>query len=207
MGPQFPPDGNGTAPLPRIPAAGKRPGYVLKGIGLVAVAVVSGLLWWLVRHDPAAPVIAQGPPKEFAFAIAQGPAVSTNCAANSTGEVRKFFTEHPCQRLTRALYNTAYGNYPVLVSVVVVSTAGSGEAQQLKALADRDGTGNINDLLKDGTARVPGAPKKLGQGKYASRLTGSQVVIVLSEFFDEHSDDAVLTRVDGEALDLATQLG
>ncbi|GLY69329.1 hypothetical protein [Amycolatopsis taiwanensis] len=204
---QFPP-GPGTAPLPRVPAAPRRTGYVVKACGLVAVAVLSGLVWYLARHKPAPPMPPPGTrAKEFSFAMAEGPVVSSNCAANSTGQVKKFFTDHPCQRLARALYNTAYGNDQVLVSVMVVTTADSSEAQQLKAIADRDGTGNINDLLKDGTAHIPSAPNKLSEGKYASKVTGNEVTIVLSEFYDGHSDDAVLGRVDNEALNLGSQLG
>lgn len=207
VGAQFPP-GGGTAPLPRIPGSAKRPGYVLKAGGLVAVAVLSGLVWYLIRHDSGPAVRPPGTrAKEFAFAVAEGPVVSGNCAANSTGEVKKWFTAHPCQRLVRALYNTAYGNDQVLVSVSVVTAPDPDQAQQVKVLADRDGTGNITDLLKDGTADIPGAAKKLGDGKYAARVAANQVTIVLSEFYDGHSDDAVLGRVSREALDLAGQLG
>ncbi|HKS48530.1 MAG TPA: hypothetical protein VJT49_26145 [Amycolatopsis sp.] len=208
LGAQYSPGGGGTAPLPRISANPKRTGYVLKALGLVVVAVASGVFWWLIRHDSTTPApVAQAPAKEFAFAMAEGPVVSTNCATNSTGEVKKWFNDHPCQRLARALYNTAYGNSRVLVSVAVVTNNDPDLAKQLKMLADKDGTGNVNDLVKDGTAHVPGAPKKLSDGKYRSRVNGTQVTIVLSEFFDQHNDDAVLERVNAEALDLAGQLG
>lgn len=205
---QYPPPGPGTAPLPRIPGSPRRSGYVVKACGLVAVAVLSGLVWYLIRHEPGAPMAPPGTrAKEFSFAMAEGPVVSSNCAANSSGQVKKWFTDHPCQRLARALYNTAYGNDQVLVSVMVITTADAGQAQQLKTITDRDGTGNINDLLKDGTAHLPAAPKDLSEGKYASRVNGNQVTIVLSEFYNEHSDDAVLERVDSEALNLGAQLG
>jgi hypothetical protein len=194
--------------MPRMPASTNRAGYALKACGLIAVAVVSGLLWYLIRHDsgPALP-----PPgtkaKEFSFAVAEGPVVSSDCAANATGEVKKWLAAHPCQRLVRALYNTAYGNDQVLVSVAVVTAGDPAQAGQLKALADRDGTGNVTDLLEDGTARIPNAVQKLADGTYAARVAGDRVTIVLSEFYDGHSDDAVLTKVSGEALDLGDQLG
>lgn len=207
VGAQFPPNG-GTAPLPRIPAAPKRTGYLLKALALVAVAVVSGLLWWLVRHDSEpAGVASPAVRKEFTFAMAEGPVVSTNCAANSTGEVRTWFTQHPCQRLARALYNTAYGNSRVVVAIAVVTTASPGDAAALKSIADRDGTGNIKDLIKDGTAHLQDAPKRLAAGKYGSKTDGNQVTIVLSAFSDDHPDDATLKRVDAEALALSSQLG
>ena len=77
VGAQFPPANGGTAPLPRIPAAPKRTGYLVKSLGLVAVAVVSGLVWWLIRHDDTAmpPPGTRAPAKEFTFAMAEGPEI------------------------------------------------------------------------------------------------------------------------------------
>jgi hypothetical protein len=195
--------------MPRIPAARRWPRYVLKAFGLVAVAVLSGCSWWLIQRQPVQVDVAQQAPaaKQFSFAMADGPVVSTDCAAKSSGQVKQWFTQHPCQRLARALFNTAYGNSPVIVSVAVVTTSSPAEAQQLKALADRDGTGNVIDLLRDGTAHIAGGPQNLTDGKYGARVSGNQVVLVLSEFFDQHTDDTVLKRVDTEALDLAGQVG
>ncbi|OXM71941.1 MULTISPECIES: hypothetical protein [Amycolatopsis] len=206
VGAQFPPGRGDTAPLPRIPAEPSPPrrAPVLKIAGLVAVAVVAGLVWWLVRGGSAeeAPPAAQAPAKEFQFTVTEGPVAATDCAANSYSQVKQFFAEHPCQRLSRALYTTASGASRALVSVAVVTMATPEEAQQLKKLADTDGTGNVNDLVRDGTAKIPGAPKLAG-GDYLSRVTGSSVTIVLSAFFDGHSDEATLQRISKEALDLA----
>jgi hypothetical protein len=195
--------------MPRIPAARRWPGYVLKAVGLVAVAVLSGYFWWLGQRQPVQVEAVQQAPaaNQFSFAMADGPVVSTNCAAKSSGAVKQWFTQHPCQRLARALFNTAYGNSPVIVSVAVVTTSSPAEAQQLKALADRDGTGNVVDLLRDGTAHIAGAPPNLTDGKYGSAVSGNQVVLVLSEFIDQHTDDTVLQHVDTEALGLAGQVG
>ncbi|WP_236791766.1 hypothetical protein [Amycolatopsis sp. GM8] len=206
VAPQYPPAHGGTAPLPRIPADPVRGrSRLFKALGLVAVAVVAGLVWWLIRHEPAAPV-AQAPAKEFAFTAAEGPVAATDCTAKSTGEVKKWLGAHPCLGLSRALYTTTAGGTKVLVSVVVVKTSTSDEAKELKAIADRDGTGNINDLVTDGTAKISGAPKLL-DGKYAARAEGNRLAIVLSAFFGGKQDQTTLTRVDTEALALAPQVG
>lgn len=204
--PQYPPARGDTAPLPRIPAAPARGGKrLVQALGLVAVAVLAGLVWWLIRHEPAAP-LAQAPAKEFAFTAAEGPVASTDCAGKSTADVKKWFGDHPCQALSRALFTTTAGGSKALVSVALVTMPTAGEAQQLKALADRDGTGNVNDLVRDGTAKISGAPK-LADGKYSSRVAGNRVTIVLSAFYDGHQDAATLTRLNTEALDLSSQLG
>ncbi|GHE88004.1 hypothetical protein GCM10017786_19850 [Amycolatopsis deserti] len=209
VGAQFPPGRGDTAPLPRIPAEPSPPpprragGPLLKIAGLVAVAVVSGLVWWMIRGSAdETPPAAQAPAKEFQFTVTDGPVAATDCAANSYSQVKQFFTQHPCQRLSRALYTTASGASRALVSVAVVAMSTPEEAQQLKKLADTDGTGNVNDLVRDGTAKIAGAPK-LADGDYLSRVTGSSVTIVLSAFFDGHTDEATLQRISKEALDLA----
>ncbi|TNC24087.1 hypothetical protein [Amycolatopsis alkalitolerans] len=207
VAPQYPPaGGGGTAPLPRIPAAPARGrARLLKAMGLVAVAVVAGLVWWLIRHEPEAPV-AQAPAKEFSFTAAGGPVAGTDCAGKSTGEVRRWFADHACRKLTRALFTTNASGSKALVSVVVVTMPTDAGAGRLKALVDTDGTGNVLDLVHDGTARIAGAPALAG-GEYASHADGNRVTIVLSAFFDGRQDRATLGRVNTEALDLATRLG
>jgi len=193
--------------MPRVASAPKRGGSaaLLKGAGLVAVAVVAGLIWWLVRHEPDEPV-AQAPAKEFSFVAAAGPVVSTDCAAKSSDAVKKWFGGHPCQKLSRSLYATSAGNARALVSVAVVTMPSEADAQELKKLVDTDGTGNVSDLVRDGSAKLPDAPT-LASGEYTSRVTGSQVAIVLAGFYGDHNDPPTLGRVAAEALDLAPQVG
>lgn len=207
VGAQFSPGRGDTAPMPRVPAepaaARRTGGPLLKGLALLAVAVVAGLVWWLVRHDSGGtPPVAQAPAREFQFVMTDGPVAATDCAANAYADVKKWFGQHPCQRLSRALYTTGAGSSRALVSVAVVAMPSPEEAQQLKKLVDTDGTGNVNDLVRDGTAKIQGAPK-LADGDYLSRATGSSVTIVLSAFFDGRTDDATLRRISREALDLA----
>ncbi len=207
VGPQYPPGRGDTAPLPRVPAQPRRgAGWLLKGAGLVAVAVVAGLVWWLVQRDSTPAPVAQPPAKQFSFTLTEGPVASTDCVAKSTEDVKRWFGEHACARLSRALYTTTASGGNALVSVVLVTMPDAAQAQQLKALVDRDGTGNVVDLVRDGTAKLPNAPK-LADGKYASRATGASVTIVLSAFFDGRADDGTLGRVNAEALDLSPQLG
>lgn len=174
---------------------------MVKALGLVVVAVVAGLVWWLVRHD-SGETVAQPPAPEFQFTVTDGPVAATDCAANSYAQVRSWFGQHRCDGLSRALYTTTSGNAKALVSVVVVTLPTAEDARQLKKLVDTDGTGNVNDLVRDGTAKIPGAPK-LADGDYQSRAEGTSLTIVLSAFFDGHTDAATLRRISQEALELA----
>jgi hypothetical protein len=210
VGAQFSPGVGDTAPLQRVGAGGPqtkpRVGYLLKGVALVCIAVVSGLLWWLVRHDPPQPVpqpLAQT--EQFPFTIVEGPQVSTNCEQNSYGETKTFFAGNPCKRLSRALYTTNSGGAKALVSVVLVTMPDEANAQALKAVIDKDGTGNVSDLVKDGTAKIAGAPK-IYKGKYISRVNGSEVTIVLADFFANHQDTALRERIALDAFRLSGEL-
>jgi hypothetical protein len=212
VGAQFSSGSGDTAPIQRVRADGPQPepktNYLLKGAGLVAIAVVSGLLWWLIRHEVPTPVVAQQPQKtgQFEFTMVEGPKVSTNCEENSHGEVKKFFADTPCMRLSRALYETTYGGAKALISVVLVGMPDSDKAAALKKVTDADNTGNINDLVYDKTAKITGAPN-IGNGEYESRLGGTQVTIVLADFYDKHKDDALRLRIATEALTLSAKLG
>ncbi|SDY03665.1 hypothetical protein SAMN05421504_104294 [Amycolatopsis xylanica] len=196
-----------TAPLRRVEPAKSPVSPVLKGAGLVGIALVSGLVWWLIRHEPAEPV-AEPPGKsagEFQFAVAESPQVATDCEAHSYSKTKEFFAEHMCTRLSRALYTTTAGGAKALVSVVLVTMPDGEQAQELKKLTDRDGTGNVDDLVKDGTAKIPNAPK-VYKAKYDSHVTGNEVAIVMADFFDGHKDDPLLKRITTDALRLAGTL-
>ncbi|WP_158892395.1 hypothetical protein [Amycolatopsis anabasis] len=197
--------------MQRVPAGPPPPRrgkpVVLKAAGLVVVAVVSGLVWWLIRHDDAADGGAGPDPRaqQLQFTTAEGPVVATDCAANAYGTTKKWFAEHPCKRVSRALYSVATDGARALVSVALVTMPAPEQAQELKALTEADNTGNVNDLVKDGTAKIAGAPK-LATGQYNSQVTGADVTIVLAEFFDKHQNKALLQRISTEALHLDERL-
>nr|WP_085977968.1 hypothetical protein [Saccharomonospora marina] len=200
-----------TGPPPAAPPQ-RGPRLVLHAVGLVAVAVVSGLVWWLIRSgggvsgEPAAPTPANPLTSgEFSYTVVAGPQTSTDCAGNAYGDVANWFVQHPCERVVRALYTTRSGEARALVSVVVVTMPTATQAQQLKLITDTDGTGNVNDLVRDGTASLPGAPSVAG-GEYHSKSEGKEVTIVESEFYGDHADDALLTRIGSDALRLSEAL-
>jgi hypothetical protein len=53
----------------------------------------------------------------------------------------------------------------------------SESARKLRGLADTTGTGNVSDLLREGTT-FEGAPDSLENAQYASAVSGSVVTIV-----------------------------
>ncbi|KZB83647.1 hypothetical protein [Amycolatopsis regifaucium] len=198
---------SGSPPAPKPSRDTKA--LALRGAALVAIAVVSSLLWWLIRHEPETTPVADTPSKsgQFQYTLIEGPQVTSDCVSKSYGDTKDFFTQTPCTRLSRALYTTETGGQKALVSVVLVTMPGEVTATQLKALTDKDGTGNVSDLVRDGTFKDQGAPKISGQdAAYDSHVTGPEVAIVLAGFYNKHKDKPVLERIATDALRLSGDL-
>lgn len=200
----------GTAPIERLVRSSGPQGNAIKGGALLAVAVLSGLVWWLIRHDDAGEQEAAAAPPatagEFAFQPTARPVTGADCAGNSYGQIKTWFAEHPCTSLSRSLHITESGGTRALVSVSVVTMPAPETAQQLKTITDTDDTGNVTDLVKAGSANIPGAPK-VAEGEYTSKVTGSTVTIVEANLFDGKKDDVLLKRITADAVRLGEQQG
>ncbi|WP_156096527.1 hypothetical protein [Amycolatopsis jejuensis] len=212
--PHFTPGPSDTAPLAPVPGGPTRPpgnrALLLRGAGLVAIAVVAGLVWFLIRHDstPDQPVARPAETKPaFDFKLVEGPAKATDCAANAYSGAKKYFQDNPCTSLSRALYTVQSGDAKALVSVVLVTMPSAEKATELKQLTDRDGTGNVSDLVRDGTYHESGAPKLSGeQADYESQTSGADVTLVLTDFYGGHRDPQLLNRIAKNALKLSGNL-
>jgi hypothetical protein len=86
-----------------------------------------------------------------------------DCAAHSYGQVVAYFHEHPCASATRRLVTMRVGGRTLAMSAIAVTCATGPApdhiydyAAQFAQLEQADGTGGIDDLLRDG-ARLPGA--------------------------------------------------
>ncbi len=205
-----------AAPPPPPPPDRSRRGLVLKGLGLLGVAVVSGLVWLAVRPEskPAAtPTTTSTPTGQFTFT--QSPQVpeplkDSDCASHAYGETKTFLTRTPCQQLTRALFTTTTPEgVTVYTSVSVVRMKTVEDAAKLKDLTTRDGTGNVNDLIKDGAVRVEGL-RTLGNGGYASDQRDRDVIIIESDTVkhgpNELEHNRLMKKISFDALRLAADL-
>ena len=99
---------------------------------------------------------------------------SETCAANARGQVRDFLATHPCQSVYRALLQVRRGDYAAVVAVAWVEMVELRDAGDLKALVDRPGTGNVNQLRPPRGVRVI----DLVEPAYASRRDGRLVTTV-----------------------------
>jgi len=125
----------------------------------------------------------------------------SSCVGHGYGEVGDLFAGTDCTGLSRALYSTQLDGRPVVVSVSRIRMADTAAARALQALADRNGSGNVSDLLREGV-RYTGGPDKLSGAEYASAISGSSVTIVESSWVDpaEAGSAAEIDVVAGAAL-------
>jgi hypothetical protein len=71
-----------------------------------------------------------------------GPSYHTDCAESTTGQVRKFFTSHPCKQYATATRTVARGGATAQVAFSWVEMATASLASQYKLVVDAYGTGN-----------------------------------------------------------------
>ena len=105
------------------------------------------------------------------------------CAGHAYGDVATFFETTNCTGLSRALYSAQLDGGAVVVSVSRIQLPDTATARDLRALADRNGSGNINDLLREGVS-YSGGPRELSNAEYASAVQGPTVTIVESSWVD-----------------------
>jgi hypothetical protein len=116
----------------------------------------------------------------------------TSCAAHSYGRVKDFFAKTPCKSVQRVLATTNQGGRPVIVASSIVSFASATQARQYLELVTSDGTGNINDLLREGKT-VAGVGHKLPDAAFASQQDGVRVLVAEAAYTDGKSDNTDAT--------------
>ncbi|GAB2820820.1 hypothetical protein GCM10027200_20270 [Lentzea nigeriaca] len=233
--PRFPPRPTDTAPLypadelmklqsimenrqgqlpPQPPPPTRRATWVGRALVLVGVAVVSGFVWWVLQpSDPVDQPVAQ-PQKtagEFEFSTVPQlpePVKDSDCAAHASGQTQAFFKTTPCLQLTRAFYTAKLPDgRTVYSSVSVVKMRSAAEAKQLRELTQKDGTGNVKDLVLDKAISVPPLTT-LANGGYASEQRDQVVVIVESDSPVKNPDalthNKEMKKVSADAIRLAS---
>jgi hypothetical protein len=144
---------------------------ILAGLTLWAFGISGGSI---TEPGTAASWVAEG------FTVREvNDSRDTDCGMSSYGDVPEFFTQHPCVGLQRKLLRADDGEgNSVLIATSRTDMPTSNEADLLRQLVDRPGTGNVADL-----ARVtPGYTGIKFTGRYfASSATGTTVRIAEAE--------------------------
>ena len=186
------------APTP-APAGPQRrglpvPGWAIVG-GLVAVIVL--LVWAFAggggsgasKGGAAAGSSAgagQAAPAGFQVRLSD---TVTDCAAHSRGKVKETFRRLPCVKTTRSVGTGTVNGRKVLFVVSRIEMSSSDDAAQIKAVLDGDGTGNVNDLLREGK-RFAGGPRRMPPSGYASAQADEIVGVAEAGYLDGNSSDS-----------------
>ena len=129
--------------------------------------------------------------------------VDKTCVGHAYGDTAAFFDETDCTGLSRAIYSGQIDGEPVVLSVVRVQMADPAAARSLRDLTDRNGSGNVSDLLREGV-RYPGSPADLSGAEYASAVSGPTVTVVESAWVDADAEgsSAVIDQAADDGLAL-----
>lgn len=102
------------------------------------------------------------------------PDAGTDCAAHAYGQVQEWLRRHPCVGFARTMAELELtGGVRVLVAVAAVEMPDGDEARELRALMDRNGTGNLTELSK---VRGRFTRVDYAGAAYRSRIDGTVVV-------------------------------
>lgn len=202
-----------TAPVAQPREPRRRPPKWVAGAAGALALVLLAYLFWPAGERPGPEQPAPAPAAEFVFARSPETAdavLDSDCATHAYGRTKEFLERTPCAQLTRALFTTVTGDgRTVHTSVAVVRMRTADDAARLGALVAADGTGSVNDVVRDRVAIVPGL-SRLSRGGFASTVLDRHVIIAESDAAVPAADPAAhvaeMKRVSRTALDLGVGL-
>jgi hypothetical protein len=182
--------------------SGRRAALMVIAGFLVVVLVVGG--WLILSGGPGGSGTGTTSHSSSAGATAGVPAVGSvqtidgaaftvqavdserTCVGHAYGDTADFFNDTDCTGLSRALYSTEVGGKSVVVAISRVRMPTAASARDLQAMTDRNGSGNVSDLLREGV-RYTGSPAQLSDSEYSSALSGTTVTIVETAYVNQNA--------------------
>lgn len=176
-----PPDAEASRPTMWPPSR-----RILVTAGIIVVLLIGGVV---ALTRPSAPDAASRPVAKVAAATPFGYAVKatdviTDCAGHAHGKTKVSFEAKNCVKATRLLATGKVGGRPVLFVVSRIEMPTGEAAASIKQVLDSSGTGNLNDLLREGKT-YPGAPLKMPISGYASMQKAKVVTVAEAGFVDD----------------------
>ena len=171
-----PPDTSPAHPWMRQPSRRA----LVAGGAIAAVLIVIGFALSQSGGSQARPTspIASAAPAVYTVQVTD---VITNCASHSHGRTKSSFRSENCVKATRSLATGQVSGRPTIFVVSRIQMASAEAAASVKEVLDATGTGNLNDLLREGKT-FPGAPSTMPDSGYASVQTGAVVVVAEAGF-------------------------
>ena len=166
---------------PQPGRATRRPSpVVLVAAGAIAIALIVG--GFALSHSGGFNAIPS-PSASAATAVysVQVTDVIRDCASHSHGRTKTSFQSENCVMATRFLATGKVSGRPTVYVVSKIQMASADAAASVKQVLDATGTGNLNDLLREGRT-FASAPSTMPDSGYASIQTGATVVVAEAGF-------------------------
>lgn len=192
--------------------------WAMRVLGLVAVAVLSGVVYWYIdiNDKPAGGGAGQqttAAPREGVYDFAVHPQVpkprpDNDCPGHAYGKTKTFLAQPGvCTKLVQAGYTTMVGDREVLITVSVLHLASPEKALELQELTQKNQTGNVKDLVLQKVIKVDGLESLANGGGYHSRVEGAVITIVEGDFTKRGpKDEKTLDAVCEDALRLGEKI-
>jgi hypothetical protein len=180
-----PPAQPGAQPeTPLVRAARRRPPlrHVAAGATVAALLIAGGFAATRPNSSAAKATFPStaAAPARYAVKVTD---VITDCAGHSHGKMKSSFEAHNCVKATRSLATGQVRGRPALFVVSRNQMASVEAAASVKQVLDATGTGNLNDLLREGKT-FPGAPGTMPRSGYASIQAGAVILVAETGFVD-----------------------
>jgi hypothetical protein len=166
------------------PRMRKPPWWALAAGGTVAaVLIATGFALSQPSSSRATPPPGALPTSAPPADVVRTTDVITDCAGHSHGRTKKFFETQNCVKATRSLTTGRVNGRPALFVVSRIQMTSPDAAASIKQVLDANGTGNLNDLLREGKT-YPGAPEAMPDSGYASVQKGATILVAEAGFTD-----------------------
>lgn len=160
-------------------------------MGAVVVVAVVGALAIATADDAPADRAA---PKTSTRSAPAGYTVKltdeiTDCASHAHGRTKSSFETGNCVSATRTVATGQVSGHPALFVVSEIQMGSAEAAASVKQVLDTTGTGNLNDLLREGRT-FSGAPAKMPSSGYASVQSGTMIQVAEAGFLEGRSSSS-----------------
>ncbi|MEO6143856.1 MAG: hypothetical protein ABIP19_07760 [Dermatophilaceae bacterium] len=198
---------------PDVPPAHRTMQQPLKRILLAAGAIVVLVGGGAALSNTFGPEVGSPPSQTLKTTAPDGYAtkvtdVITDCAGHARGRAQASFKTENCVKAMRLLATGQVGGRPVLFVASRIQMPSPEAAASVKQVLDGSGTGNLNDLLREGKT-FAGAPAKMPVSGYASVQSGAVVTVAEAGFVDKgrssNTDPALRAAASQVAANLSAQ--
>jgi hypothetical protein len=213
----------GPTPPPALPSARRGTGRQLRWLPvsaaiLVVLLLITGIIFAIssagsdadgtasrnANATPATPppIMVEGTPFQ-----SKGSNKSDDCAKHAFGDVQVWLQGRPCGELIRLRFESTQEKDKAAILVAVLRFTDNSSATELRAIADKPGSGAIADLAADGVAWPDGGKPVFESAAYASGREGNSVKIAQAVWLTRPSqpDDLKLRNLAGRALQLPVE--